>query len=310
MFHEFKPIPGYPGYGVSYFGSVLDFSTWDLLNMFDRNDYPHVYLLRDKKIRSEKVHRLVAMTWVHNPDPEINNVVNHIDGNKYNYYADNLEWTTFSGNNYHAVNTGLREDNVWCKVRDFETGVVTTFPSIAQACEFMGLKKDTPRTMLQPKMFGKLVADRYEFKFMDDISPWIYELYPERFPVARYMVVVTDDQGNKQYVFSTKDLLKFGLYKAPSKSIPALVEYANSIFKDKHFAFEDSYQRTYREHDERNRDSYRSRILVTNDKGEETIFESLTKCAAHFLVDRDVIKLRIKNGKSYANCTFKTLLPL
>ena len=305
MFHEFKPIPGFPGYGVSMAGCVLEFNSWKLLDMFARDDYPCVYLLADRKVKSMKVHRLVAMTWVHNPNPEVNNVVNHLDGNRFNYYADNLEWTTISGNNYHAVNTGLREDNAWCKVRDYNTGIVTKFPSMAQACEFMGLKKDTPKTMLQPKMFGKLVADRFEFKFMQDESPWIYENNQERFPPARYMVIVTDDQGNKQYVFSTRDLLKFGLYKSPNgKSIPSLVEYANGIFKDKRFECIDSYERTYHDYDERNRDAYKMQISVTHPCGKVTVFDSLTKCAAHFLVDRSVIKHRIRTGEGYAGCKF------
>lgn len=37
------------------------------------------------------VHRLVAMQYVPNPDPEHLTVVNHKDGNKSNNHADNLE---------------------------------------------------------------------------------------------------------------------------------------------------------------------------------------------------------------------------
>ena len=44
------------------------------------------------------VHRLVALQFIPNDNPEVNKVVHHIDGNKLNNSLDNLEWTTQSRN--------------------------------------------------------------------------------------------------------------------------------------------------------------------------------------------------------------------
>lgn len=74
------------------------------------------------------VHTLVAETFVPNPDPEHRKYVNHIDGNKHNNSADNLEWVTSSENQKHAYLMGLRTPNYKQKtmypIRIVETGEV------------------------------------------------------------------------------------------------------------------------------------------------------------------------------------------
>lgn len=56
-----------------------------------------------------KVHRIVATSFIPNPDnkPE----VNHIDGDKYNNSISNLEWVTSLENNRHARENGLMKRN-------------------------------------------------------------------------------------------------------------------------------------------------------------------------------------------------------
>ena len=73
----------------------------DELTHTDKYGYPiitirHYDLLCNKEYGIFKIHRLVACTWIDNP----NNLrdVDHLDGNKFNNNADNLEWTT------HAIN--------------------------------------------------------------------------------------------------------------------------------------------------------------------------------------------------------------
>ena len=60
--------------------------------------------------RTYKVHRLVAKTFLPNP----NNLpcVNHIDGNKHNNHVSNLEWSSYSENAIHAGENGLTKHEV------------------------------------------------------------------------------------------------------------------------------------------------------------------------------------------------------
>ena len=57
------------------------------------------------KANTKHVHRLVAQTFI--PNPEELPQVNHKDGDKHNNHVDNLEWVTASSNKLHALSTGL-----------------------------------------------------------------------------------------------------------------------------------------------------------------------------------------------------------
>lgn len=67
--------------------------------------YMMVNLSIDGKCKTFTMHRLIASTFIPNPDNK--EQINHIDGNKTNNSIDNLEWCTASQNVTHAVNTGL-----------------------------------------------------------------------------------------------------------------------------------------------------------------------------------------------------------
>jgi len=72
-----------------------------------KRGYYYISLQGGGKRKNFQLHRLVADYFIENKfnKPQ----VNHIDGNKSNNNASNLEWCTRSENHLHAFRIGLRE---------------------------------------------------------------------------------------------------------------------------------------------------------------------------------------------------------
>lgn len=70
----------------------------------DKKGYKRVALMKDGKLSTHKVHRLVAINFI--PNPSSKPQVNHKDGDKSNNHVDNLEWATNAENVIHAIRNG------------------------------------------------------------------------------------------------------------------------------------------------------------------------------------------------------------
>lgn len=104
-----KEIAGHPEYKISREGRVvsLKFNRGkELKQGADTNGYLLVKLFTNNKPHTVKVHRLVALAFI--PNPENKPQVNHKDGNKQNNNEWNLEWATNGENGKHAAALGLR----------------------------------------------------------------------------------------------------------------------------------------------------------------------------------------------------------
>ena len=123
---KWRDIPNYEGfYQVSNQGNVRSLNRMVKQNRrtdgkqlkkgkvlspaIDKYGYSSCALSKHNKLKSIRVHRLVAFAWLDNPNNW--NEVNHKDGNKQNNNVDNLEWSTRSLNIRHAIDTGLLKYN-------------------------------------------------------------------------------------------------------------------------------------------------------------------------------------------------------
>lgn len=114
---NWKPIKGYEGlYEISDWGRVKSLArvgnkqrTTDIIMKLNKgkNGYLLVGLCRNGRVATKSVHRLVAETFV--PNTERKGFVNHIDADKTNNRACNLEWVTRQENERHAWEMGLKE---------------------------------------------------------------------------------------------------------------------------------------------------------------------------------------------------------
>lgn len=128
MTERWTGIDDYPNYEVGNSGKIRNASTGRVLKQSINPDGYYVVNIRNNKVSKTKaVHRLVAASFCQGSADKLE--VNHIDGNKKNNRADNLEWTTRSDNVKHAFSIGLAKKSPKSgvprkKVKVVETGVI------------------------------------------------------------------------------------------------------------------------------------------------------------------------------------------
>lgn len=122
-----KFVYGYPHLIVSNTGKVRSLLLDREIKPFISNrGYQRVALCKDGKNKTVHVHRLVAEAFV--PNPNGYDTVDHIDGNKLNNNADNLQWLS-RGENIRKA--GDKRNQGAIPVICVETGKV--YPSICEA---------------------------------------------------------------------------------------------------------------------------------------------------------------------------------
>jgi len=127
MQENWKDIVGYEGrYEVSDLGNIRNARTHYVRSTFIAGrGYPHITLINNGIRKVHKVHRLVAITWI--PNPENKPIVNHLDENKLNCRANNLEWCTPKENLRYSRKLYLDRKYDGCPSVDQASDISSTF---------------------------------------------------------------------------------------------------------------------------------------------------------------------------------------
>lgn len=106
-------IEKYPDYAATSEGDIISLK-WGRrrklkLSKVDSRGYLHVTLSLNRREVTERVHRLIAQTFI--PNPKEKPQVNHKNGVKRDNRAENLEWCTASENALHSFRVLGRVQN-------------------------------------------------------------------------------------------------------------------------------------------------------------------------------------------------------
>lgn len=102
-----KTVPGYSNYEVSNSGLIRNAKKGTILKQYSDGNYLQTSYSQEGSRTIRRVHLVVANAFV--PNPKLLPFVNHIDGNKENNCASNLEWVSAKENADHYIKMGLRK---------------------------------------------------------------------------------------------------------------------------------------------------------------------------------------------------------
>jgi len=135
---EWKEIPceivdGIKGYKISNYGRVKNHKG----KITEGSNHESGYLWVSISPKQYLLHRLVAKVFI--PNPENKEQVNHIDGNKINTHASNLEWCSNKENSQHAHDTGLHPNTKSIVQYDINMNKLNEFKSQIDASNALNI---------------------------------------------------------------------------------------------------------------------------------------------------------------------------
>ena len=140
MKETWKIISGFNDmYKVNGVGDVVSMrggKERELTKQLDRYGYHYVTLFNDGKPTKKKIHRLVAYSFI--PNPESKPTVNHLNEVKTDNRVENLSWATVEEQNRYSLGISIMI---------YMDGALRTYGSIDQACQETGLTTDNITTL-------------------------------------------------------------------------------------------------------------------------------------------------------------------
>ncbi len=153
----------YSNYEVSNYGKIKSIK-YNKYMKYNTTSFYYTVMLYDKNICKDKgkrmqVHRLVAYLFVQGKT-EIKNVVNHLDEDKHNNCAKNLEWATRRENTIYSLGKKIYQ------IDKITNQILNIFDSISYAIEYLG--KNNSHNISNCCNGKRNTAYGYKWKFVTD----------------------------------------------------------------------------------------------------------------------------------------------
>ena len=305
---KYRIIPAIPIYAISSIGEV-----WDIAQK--KNIYPSVrsgYLVLADPYRNKihTIHRLVALTWVHNDDFIAKPIVNHNDGNKLNCAMSNLVWNSFSENSRHAIATGLSSQAESYLVLDMETDEEKLFHSVTDLSKYVGLNTIPYLSSRIAKHSQYVILKRYIIKSATNNNPWLKDTDVNNNHISRNAVTAS--------IIEAKDLKTGEILSGTVSELSIKLSINRDTldglrrkFKqhtDYGYIFRDP---SYMEWDDIDTTTHilkpKQIVAINIDTKKESIFSSLREASRFLECDKKSITKRLDQNKEYKSYIFKTL---
>lgn len=204
---SYRWVARYPDLIVNKQGVIRSVKTGKIMNQVDTvasSGYYHVktYDPLYRKMVYAITHRIVALAWCDGLKAPDAIYVNHIDGNKKNNKASNLEWVTASTNITHGYKNDLMTTNIACWSKDITTGDITSHVSLRDFNRKLGRH---PATVVDRKTYypgKKYTGPNGTFElWLSDAH--IERLAPHALPLSKEYVLTNTETGEKQHIRGT-----------------------------------------------------------------------------------------------------------
>lgn len=203
---KFYEVPGYPRYEINISGDLFDRKTgkqktWYVQDPIDEmggriRNMKRGYLIarvisEDGIKRHVFQHRILATLFVDCPGNPDDYIVNHKDGDGGNNVINNLEWVTYSENMIHAYANGLCGNVNPVQVKEFHSGDVIEYRSVAECARAVGIPAPTLINRLKSNP-GKRYEDGFSYRYADEPVEWSDVLVKTIKPKCVFAVDVVD----------------------------------------------------------------------------------------------------------------------